>query len=107
MSTLAHLSRFVIADLTDAKSIAPELQRIVPGLPSLPIQPLISSGHDEYAMFSDFLQYPWVLRPYEYRTVADLLAGLDEYVIVPAHKKAVEIEERRREIEQRLQKDPL
>lgn len=102
VSTLAHLARFVIADLTDAKSIPQELQRIVPSLPSLPVQPLIAANQDEYAMFQDFLQYPWVLAPYKYSSVASLLADLDERVIAPAEMKAAKIEEHRRTIEQRV-----
>jgi uncharacterized protein YjbI with pentapeptide repeats len=57
VSTLAHLARFIIADITDAKSIPQELQRVVPGLPSLPVQPLLLSSQYQYAMFKDFLDY--------------------------------------------------
>jgi uncharacterized protein YjbI with pentapeptide repeats len=102
VSTLAHLSRFVIADITDAKSIPQELQRIVPDLPSLPVQPLIVSSEYEYGMFVDFLNYPWVLAPYRYDSLEDLLSSLGERVIAPAAAKAAETEERRKAIEREM-----
>jgi hypothetical protein len=95
VATLAHLARFVIADITDAKSIPQELQRIVPTLPSLPIQPILLSAQREYAIFRDFRDYPWVLEPYLYEDLDSLLASLEELVIKPAIAKAEEIAQRR------------
>jgi hypothetical protein len=87
---LASWARFVIADITDAKSIPQELMRIVPDNPSVIVQPLILSGQYEYAMFSDFLRYPWVLPPYRYNSLEELLSSLEEQVVAPAIAKAEE-----------------
>lgn len=99
---LASWARFVIADITDAKSIPQELQRIVPDNPSLPVRPLILAAQYEYAMFKDFLDYPWVLTPYRYHSLEELLSSLEEQVIAPAIAKAQEIEERRKTIEKEM-----
>ena len=94
ISTLAHISRFIIADLTDAKSIPQELQAIVPNLPSVPVQPLLAANATEYAMFEHFKRYPWVLPVYHYNDIAMLVAALDEQVIKPAVSKAQEVSPR-------------
>jgi uncharacterized protein YjbI with pentapeptide repeats len=91
ISTLAHMARFVIADITDAKSIPQELQAIVPDLPSVPVQPLIASSDYEYGMFEHFRRYPWVLETYQYDRPDDLLGDLGEKVISPAERKAKEL----------------
>lgn len=92
VSTLAHLSRFIIADLTDAKSIPQELNRIVPQLPSVPVQPLIHVSGQEYTMFEQFNKYPWVLNTFRYKNISDLLKSLQENIIKPAEEKAQELE---------------
>ncbi len=104
ISTLAHMARFVIADITDAKSIPQELQRIVPDLPSLPVQPIILKSQYEYGMFESFLQYNWVLAPHRYNDLEDLVQSLSDKVIAPAVAKAKEIDERREMIEQALKR---
>ncbi len=91
ITILARMSRFIIADLTDPKSIPHELEAIVPHLPSVPIQPLILSSQREYGMFEHFTRYPWVLPIHRYDQLEDLLASLAEKVIAPAEAKAKEL----------------
>jgi uncharacterized protein YjbI with pentapeptide repeats len=73
---LGSLSRFVLADLSEAKSIPQELQIIVPNLPSVIVAPIIQSGMEEYAMFEHFRRYPWVLEPVPYDSIEDLMNQL-------------------------------
>jgi uncharacterized protein YjbI with pentapeptide repeats len=86
VSLLARMARFVIADITDAKSIPQELAVIVPDLPSVPVQPLLLEGSGEYSMFEHFKRYPWVLETYRYPSSERLIADLGERVIDPAEK---------------------
>lgn len=95
ISTLAHMARFVIADLTDARSIPQELAVIVPSLPSVAIQPIIQAGQAEYGMFEHWRRFPWVLAPYRYQTLDTLLAALADHVIAPAEQRANEIAPRK------------
>ena len=83
---LAGLSRFVIADITDARSIPQELMAIVPGLPSVPVQPVLARSDSEYAMFEHLRRYPWVLPIVHYESQELLIANLEELVIQPAER---------------------
>ena len=47
INTLANMARFVIADITDAKSVLEELTMIVPYRPRLPIQPVLLASQEE------------------------------------------------------------
>jgi len=92
--TLAHLARFIIADITEPRSIPQELQAIVPHL-QVPVQPLILEGSTgEYAMFQDLNKYPWVLPIHQYKDLNYLLDSLGENIIAPAEAKAHELKKR-------------
>lgn len=87
ITTLAHMARFIIADITDAKSIPAELQSIVPNLPSVPVMPLILNSEYEYALFEHIRRYSWVLEPYRYKDQGKLISAIKESVIDPAENK--------------------
>lgn len=91
VTILARMARFIIADITDPKSIPQELAFIVPQLPSVPVQPLIHSSQREYGMFSYFTRFPWVLPLYHYTDQTSLLHSLKANVIDPAEQKAQEL----------------
>lgn len=88
VATLAHIARFVIADITDARSIPQELERIIPALPSVPIQPLLVASQQEYGMFEHLRRFPWVLEPFLYEDGDALLNALRDRVIGPAEEMA-------------------
>ncbi|MFT3956001.1 MAG: pentapeptide repeat-containing protein [Piscinibacter sp.] len=87
----AHLSLFVIADLTDPRSIPQELSHIVPHLPSVPVLPLVPRKEDIYSMFEHFQRYPWVLAPVEYGTPERLMELFDVQVIQAGHEAALRL----------------
>jgi hypothetical protein len=80
---LANMCRFVIADVTDAKSIPQELSLIVPNLPSVPVQPIILGSEHEYAMFEHWRKFPAVLPEYRYESQQQLLDTLETRVLAP------------------------
>ena len=92
VSTLAHLARFIIADLTEPNSIPHEVATIIPQC-KVPLQPLLiqSAAIREYSMFRDLTLYPWVLPIFRYQDTMSLLASLKEHVIFPAEQKAQEL----------------
>ena len=80
---LAGMCRFVIADLTDAKSIPQELSHVVPNFPSVPIQPILLAAQHEYGMFEHWSKFPNVLENFSYEDTDHLLENLESGVIDP------------------------
>jgi uncharacterized protein YjbI with pentapeptide repeats len=91
ITLLARMARFVIADLSDAKSVLHELRGIVPVNPTLPVQPIIVKGQEEPGMFDFFERYPWFLKAHRYDSTAQLLAHLDKRVIAPPEAKVTKL----------------
>lgn len=84
ISLFAHLARFVIADVTDPRSVPQELMRIVPSMPSVPIQPLLLSCQEPWGMFEHFQRFPWVLPPLLYKDIEELIASFNKCAVEPA-----------------------
>jgi uncharacterized protein YjbI with pentapeptide repeats len=91
VSTLAHLARFVIADLTDPRSIPQELAAIILGPLMVPIRPLLLGDETAWSMFRDLARRPQVIPPFHYTNDKMLLSSLERDVIVPAEQKAREL----------------
>ena len=91
ITLLARMARFVIADISDAKSVLQELRAIVPDLPSVPVQPIILAMQEEPGMFDFYRNRPSFLPVHRYASQEQLLADLGEKVIRPAELKVLDL----------------
>lgn len=91
VKTLAGLSRFIIADITNPRSNPLELQATVPDY-MVPLIPIIAEQEEPFPMFKDlWAKYNWVVDPLEYSDSQILLRVLDAAIIAPALKKHAEL----------------
>jgi hypothetical protein len=91
----AAVSRFVIADLSDPKSVPAELQAIVPQFPSLPVVPIIEASQREYPVADNILRRASLVKPVvKYLDERHLVKILDEQVLVPAEALYEELKPR-------------
>jgi hypothetical protein len=91
ITLLARMARFVIADISNAKSVLQELSAIVPHLPSVPVQPIILVNQEEPGMFDHYRNMRSFLSVHRYADQAQLLADLGDKVIRPAELKVQEL----------------
>lgn len=86
---IARIARFVVADLSNPPNVLRELQRLVPDLPLVPVQPLRQVG-GRCQQFDYFGQYRSVLALQQYEDIGELLISLDSWV-TSAEAKAKEL----------------
>jgi Pentapeptide repeats (8 copies) len=91
ITLLARMAKFIIADISDAKSVLQELRAIIPDLPSVPVQPIILATQEEPGMFDFYRNRPSFLSVHRYATQEQLLVDLGDKVIRPAELKVLEL----------------
>jgi pentapeptide repeat protein len=92
ITLLARMARFVVADISDAKSVLQELRAIVPDLPSVPVQPIILAMQEEPGMFDFYRNFRSFLNVHRYASQEQLIADLGEKVIRPAELKVLDLQ---------------
>ena len=92
LAELVLFACFVIADLSEPRSIQSELQAIVPNFQSVPVVPIINEGGREFATFASIARRPNVVSPtLRYRNVDDLIRKLDHDIVPAAESKVREL----------------
>ncbi|GHO96093.1 hypothetical protein KSF_061410 [Reticulibacter mediterranei] len=111
VSTLAHLARFIIIDLTDPSSAPHEMATIAPQC-IRPIKPIISNelilkdGKEvetwrEYTMFQDLRKrYHWILDTFRYQDISHLIDSLQDDIIKPVEEKITHWEPEKEKIKE-------
>lgn len=91
IKTLAGISYFVIADVTNPKSSPLELQATIPDY-QIPFVPIIQEGEYPFAMMVDLQKkYNWVLDTISYDSRDTLIKILKPHIIDPAIRKRDEL----------------
>jgi hypothetical protein len=91
IKTLAGMSYFVIADVTNPRSSPLELQATIPDY-QIPFVPIIQEGESPFAMMVDLQKkYDWVLNTVSYDSEETLMKVLQPLIIDPAMAKRQEL----------------
>jgi uncharacterized protein YjbI with pentapeptide repeats len=95
VKVLTGLSRFVIADITNPRSVPLELQATVPDY-MVPFVTILQRGQPAFGMFDDLpRKYNWALPVLEYNSAETLLAAFEKKVIAPALEKLAEVRQQK------------
>lgn len=102
IKTLASMTRFVIADLTDARVVVQEIEMILREYPSVPVQPILIADQRPPSVILDYSDFDSFLDIFLYRDREMLLSNLGAHVVAPAENKAAEIASRRAQMREKL-----
>jgi hypothetical protein len=88
--TLAHMARFIVADISEPGTVIAELESIESSkLHSVPVQPILlsSSNQNSAAWFQNIKRNLTIMLPiYTYSDLDDLRKNIYQKVIMPAEK---------------------
>ena len=92
IKTLAGMSRFIIADITNPKSSPLELQATMPDY-MIPFVPIMHEDEKPFAMFQDLQQKygEWILDVLKYDSAENLLQVFEKAVVRPALEKGQQL----------------
>jgi hypothetical protein len=95
IKVLAGLSRFVIADITNPRSVPLELNATIPDY-MVPFVTILQRGQPAFGMFDDLpRKYRWALPLLEYNSAESLLANFENKVIAPATRKLKQVRQQK------------
>jgi uncharacterized protein YjbI with pentapeptide repeats len=78
LSALLHMARFVVADFTNAGSLAQELGRILTESCTVSVIPLLQSSKNERETFEQMKRYPQLAEIHRYTEPEDLCRSLEQ-----------------------------
>jgi len=91
IKTLARLSRFIIADITNPKSSPLELKAVVPDY-MIPFVPICDENEEPFSVFQDLQnEYEWALKVLEYHSSDHLIEVMEDAIVNPAIEKAEQL----------------
>jgi len=88
---LSFLSKFIIVDLTKARSVPAELQAILSTL-MIPVVPIIQKASKPYSTFSVTSKFKWVLPMVVYDEFQEIIKAFEKAILQPATKLHEEIQ---------------
>lgn len=95
---LSGFAKFIIADITNPKSVPAELQAILSNI-MLPVFPIIDESDTEYAVFTSIKKYQWVHNLIIYDDFEKILNKLERAILLPAEKMCKDIVDAKRKFD--------